>query len=78
MIKRRSDFVSKEVSMFNILFKFVVGIIILGWVVVIGWWVFVFMFVSSNIGDVETHGVRHLLQKLWCGQIKDCTLNLFN
>jgi plastocyanin domain-containing protein len=67
----RSQF-QKEQRTFNIMFKAVVTIIVIGWIAIIAFWIFLGTVAVKAVDQVDQRGLKNVIEEIWCGPNNKC------
>jgi hypothetical protein len=67
----RSQF-EKDQRTFNIMFRVVATIIVIGWIAMIAFWIFAGTTVVKAADQVEQRGLKAVIEEIWCGPNNKC------
>ena len=73
-MRMRSEFNDRSRS-FNLLFRLVVGFILIAWVAIFAYWIVVGVILVKTADAVNEKGLKTVIETIWCGkEAKDCKL----
>lgn len=53
---------------FDIMFRIIATMIAVVFVAIVAFWVFVGVLAVDAVSEIEQHGVKSVVEKIWCGQ----------
>lgn len=61
---------------FNILFRIISTLIAVVFVATVGFWILVGVFAFNSISAFEKHGIKGVVEQIWCGKEKPNCINI--
>jgi hypothetical protein len=56
------------------MFRVVTALIVLAFLVIIGFWIVMGTVAYKTVEQVDEKGVKGVVEQIWCGKQKDCTI----
>lgn len=69
--QRRMD---RSQRTFDIVFRLVTVVIVLAFLAIIGFWIIMGTVAYKTVEQVDEKGIKGVVEQVWCGKQKDCTI----
>ncbi len=61
---------------FNMIFRIISILIAFVFVATVGFWIVVGVFAFNSVGAIDQHGIKGVVEQIWCGKEKPNCINL--